>query len=154
MATTTQHLGLSALAIDRMSGPELLRLGIVVPEGGHNMRVPPTPAEEIETAMMARPCRAEIPGTIYVLQALPILPVKIGFTRARALRHRVTSIQTGVPYPLKVIARAKGLPAHEREVHAVLASDRLSGEWFDWTPRVQAFVQAMRRDLKAALSSL
>ena len=143
---------LSALAFDRLSGAELMRRGLVTFEGGHNMRVPtPLPPALMPAPVARAHVPAEIPGIIYVMQAPPLMPVKIGFTRAKRLQYRVASIQTGMPYPLKVLAKVKGLPSHEREAHALLADYRLTGEWYEWTPRVQAFVQAMRRGLKAAL---
>lgn len=131
----------SALSIDRLSNEELLRRGIAVYEP--SKIEPPTPAMQAEDRVSWAPMYAEVPGIIYVLQAPPLMPVKIGFTRATELAHRLKGLQTGCPYSLKVIAQITGLPAREREIHALLATDRLTGEWFDWTPRVRAFVDSL-----------
>lgn len=152
MATKTQHLGRSALSLDRLSGPELLRRGIAVVEGGHAL-LPPTPAEEQEAVMMPRPLPSEVAGIIYALQAPPTMPVKIGFTRASELGYRVKSLQTANPYPLRVVASSPGLSAQERAAHAALASFRLTGEWFEWTPEVSAFVAALSLGIEAALAT-
>lgn len=128
-----------SLAIDRLSGEKLLELGIAT----RFAVMPPTPAEKAEATFPAIRIAAEIPGIIYILQAPPIMPVKIGFTRAAELTYRVKSLQTGCPYPLLIIAQTTGLPAREREIHALLDADRLTGEWFDWTPRVRAFVESL-----------
>jgi hypothetical protein len=130
-----------SFAEDRLSNEELYVRGIA-----RLYKPPPTPAEEALQERLSRPLPADIPGTIYVLQALPLLPVKIGFTRAGELGYRIKHLQTGCPYPLKVIAQTTGLPAREREIHKTLTADRLTGEWFDWTPRVQALIATLESD--------
>jgi hypothetical protein len=135
---------MSALARDRLSSEELLRRGLAV-------RYPVTASPPT----FEPPLRPEIPGLVYVLQAPPLMAVKIGFTRKsrREMHWRVKGIQTGCPYPLKVLARVKALPSQEREAHKLLAADRLTGEWFDWTPRVQAFVAALSKGMAAGLTT-
>lgn len=146
--TTSGGRKLTALEIDRMSNEEWLTRGIAV-------RVPvrpPTPAEQAAEQRAYQRTRAGTPGIIYVVQAAPVMAVKIGFTRNAELAWRLKGIQTGCPYPLKVLASVKGLPAQEREAHALLSPYRLTGEWFDWTPQVQAFVGALANGIKAALT--
>lgn len=125
------------LAFDRLSNADLLTQG-------HARIVPPLP--------QFRPLRSEIPGTIYVLQAPPVMAVKIGFTRAQCATIRAKGLQSGNPYPLKVIAQATALPAQEFALHRLLRAHRLEGEWFEWTPEVSAFVAAMADGIEAALS--
>lgn len=122
----------AGFAFDRLSGDELLRLGLA--EIHHAIAPSVSPEPEFP------PTKAETPGTIYVLQAPPLMPVKIGFTRAERIDFRIQCLQTGCPYPLRVIASATGLPVQERRVHALLAQYRLTGEWFEWTPAVRELV--------------
>lgn len=132
----------SSLALDRLSSDELVRRGLaqVFPVA----RPAPSPEPEEDEQPAFRLVNADIPGTIYVLQAPPLMPVKIGFTRAERVEYRLTGLQTGCPYPLRVIARATGLPAQERRLHALLDAYRLTGEWFEWTPIVREVVDAIQ----------
>jgi hypothetical protein len=79
-------------------------------------------------------------GTIYVIQAMPGTPVKIGFTTHDDLTRRVAGLQTGNPHPLRVLACTKGKMRDERAIHAALSAERLTGEWFDWSARTIAFI--------------
>lgn len=134
------------LEIDRMSPQRWIELGITQRvEAKPQPRHEQTPGEEYEASRPPPYMASEAPGIIYVLQAPPLMPVKIGFTRT-TVSWRITSLQTGCPYPLKVIAQTKGPPAREREIHTALAAHRLTGEWFDWTPEVQAYVAGLEKE--------
>lgn len=93
-------------------------------------------------------------GTIYVIQALADSPVKIGFTGSENTAPRLAELQTGNPYPLRVLVTARGTPDQERAAHAALAADRLTGEWFAWSPRVALFVAAMPKGIVAAMEAV
>ncbi len=131
--------GPTGFALERLSGAKLVRLGLAEV---HPPTWPPSNAAVLEPAF--RPTSAETPGTIYVLQAPPLLPVKIGFTRADRIEIRILGLQTGCPYPLQAIATASALPGQERRIHALLKDHRLTGEWFDWTPAVQKMVDRIK----------
>lgn len=91
-------------------------------------------------------------GTIYVIQALPGTPIKIGFTRFENAKSRVAELQTGNPHPLRVLVTARGRPDHERAAHIALAAHRLTGEWFAWSPATERFVVALALGIDEALA--
>lgn len=85
-------------------------------------------------------------GTIYVVQALPLSPVKIGFTSKHPL-DRITELQIGNPHPLKILATVRGTMADERKIHKSLSSVRLTGEWFEWTDLTRDFVAFLSQNI-------
>jgi Meiotically up-regulated gene 113 len=83
---------------------------------------------------------------IYFVQACDPLredysPIKIGFTSDPDLRERVAGIQTGNPYPLRVLGViAEGTQEQEFALHQRFASRRLQGEWFDADKVLRRFI--------------
>ncbi|MBX9594075.1 MAG: GIY-YIG nuclease family protein [Roseomonas sp.] len=71
---------------------------------------------------------------VYVIQQGDCGPVKIGFTTG--IEHRLSSLQTASPEPLRVIRMFHGTRKDERRLHASLAMHRLNGEWFKPVPEV------------------
>lgn len=69
-----------------------------------------------------------------------ITHVKIGFTNDSPF-SRLKSLQTGCPFPMRVLGFILGNKAHEAELHRVLADDRTTGEWFAFSDRVEAIVR-------------
>lgn len=70
-------------------------------------------------------------GYVYFIQQEVTYAVKIGFTESRAgLTQRLTDLQVGSPYPLRLVHLAPGSWALEKLLHARFAEDRLQGEWF------------------------
>lgn len=83
-------------------------------------------------------------GVIYVAQAPPMTPVKIGYTLNEAgVKHRLKQLQTGNPYQIQAVGGVIGSINDERRIHSALASERLSGEWFDWSPMTITLVGRM-----------
>ncbi len=82
-------------------------------------------------------CRLMPIGTpaVYTISEGPLGPTKIGITVTD--RSRMKSLQTGNPRPLTpgMILPCKHARNIERRVHELLAPYRLSGEWFDVSPR-------------------
>lgn len=74
------------------------------------------------------------PKLVYVLRAGKEPPVKIG--TAQDVAARIAVLQTGNPYPLKVLCALPGGQPLEVVLHRYLAGSRLTGEWFDG-PRVR-----------------
>lgn len=74
----------------------------------------------------------------FVQMRSPVGEIKIGLTRD--LRARLNALQTGSPYPLRVLAALPGTEAEEHELHTRFADLRLSGEWFRPEPRLLEFV--------------
>lgn len=79
-----------------------------------------------------RPNKAH-PGHVYFLAAGSPEPlfVKIGYTR-NAPDSRIKSLQTGCPYPIRLLGAIVGGPEIERELHDRLSECRAHGEWFEW----------------------
>jgi len=69
---------------------------------------------------------------IYFIQMGADGPIKIG----NALRPdwRLTELQCGNPYPLKIIHQFEDHVWRERELHIRFADHRLEGEWFEAAP--------------------
>jgi hypothetical protein len=72
-------------------------------------------------------------GCIYVIAWSPDGPVKIG--KARKPDIRLTELQCGCPYKLKVMHHGQrhpsGLATIESRIHASLADKRMHREWFN-----------------------
>jgi len=136
------------LALDRMSNEALIKMGLatIIPAWRS--------LSAVKSEAPWPPVAAEIPGIIYVLRAPPVMAVKIGFTRAAELAHRLKGLQTGNPYPLQIVTQARGLPAQEREIHKTLRLSRLTGEWFEWTPEVERFVEKFSDTIAARYAAL
>jgi hypothetical protein len=81
-----------------------------------------------------------VSGFVYFVQATNGGPIKIGYT-ASDPANRLKSIQTGSPFPLRVIASRAGTRFDEAELHDALAKQRLSGEWFDEADLMRAALE-------------
>lgn len=68
-------------------------------------------------------------------------PVKIGFTVDVA--SRLSTLQTGSPTPLSVLAVVAGSPADERAYHRRFKGIRLHGEWFKRTTDLLAELERL-----------
>lgn len=71
--------------------------------------------------------------------------VKIGFTGQ--LAHRLSKIQTGSPFEVKLLLAYEANKEHERDLHARFNSDRVrvNGEWFRRSHAISEFVSAAWR---------
>lgn len=75
-------------------------------------------------------------GKVYFAQvAIEDGPIKIGFTSC-LVGMRIASMQTGCPWPIKLLGTTDGTRTDEADLHAELADDRMSGEWFAASLRV------------------
>lgn len=66
-------------------------------------------------------------GEVYFIVCMD--RVKIGHTRV-SVQSRLSSLQTGCPYPLSVIYSEPGTRESEKYWHSMFAGYRLIGEWF------------------------
>ena len=83
---------------------------------------------------------------IYAIQGAPGTPVKIGYSmNEMTLRRRIKTLQSGYPYPLRVLFEIDGPLELEQRIHKALADQRLLGEWFEGTPKVEDFVKRVRQ---------
>jgi hypothetical protein len=62
-------------------------------------------------------------------------PVKIG--RANNPKSRLAALQIGSPYPLVLLGTLENCGSSEFEWHAYLSANRMLGEWFSWSERVE-----------------
>lgn len=69
--------------------------------------------------------------------------VKIGYTRTvKSCKLRLTDLQIGCPYPLKLIALVpKGTQRMERELHKAFSDLKVRGEWFKPFPALNRIRQ-------------
>ncbi len=66
---------------------------------------------------------------VYLMNAEGTSRYKIGFAKDPNVRLR--ELQTGCPYPLKIVAASNGDRDRERKLHARFSDYRQCGEWFD-----------------------
>lgn len=66
---------------------------------------------------------------IYLLRGRPKSPVKIGI--ARDVEARISTLQTGNPDELHLLASFPGTQADELALHRYLRDERIRGEWFE-----------------------
>lgn len=70
---------------------------------------------------------------IYVVQPEPGGPVKIGYTwvgYVEDVQKRIRSLETGCPWPLKLLATIDGSTALESRLHQRFREYRVHREWF------------------------
>lgn len=84
---------------------------------------------------------------LYFIQAVLGGPVKIGVSKNPV--SRLTALQTGVPYQLRILATVyNGGMGGERQLHRMFSEYRLSGEWFTPAPAV---LRTIRRAASLAI---
>ncbi|MFA6093991.1 MAG: GIY-YIG nuclease family protein [Elusimicrobiota bacterium] len=70
---------------------------------------------------------------IYVIRGKGQREIKVGFTKdAKTLTTRLSTLQTGHPFPLEVVTTFRGTISDERLLHQFLEPFHSSGEWFLW----------------------
>jgi hypothetical protein len=82
-------------------------------------------------------------GYVYFIADDTMETVKIGYSKNPWAR--VKDLQTGRKNRLHVVATLKTTGVSEADVHWVFKEERISGEWFDFSPRIQGLV----KDIKA-----
>jgi hypothetical protein len=83
----------------------------------------------------------EEPLQLYFIQADGTPPfIKIGVSRN--VRRRITDLQLGCPYRLRLLKRSF-FPGMERALHKRFADDRETGEWFRVTDELLAVIAGM-----------
>ena len=66
--------------------------------------------------------------------------LKVGFSRFDP-RQRVRGLQTGCPFPIRLLGFVMGCRAQEAEIHDVFCQYHVRGEWFDFTDYVESIVR-------------
>lgn len=86
--------------------------------------------------------RERIKSFVYVIQADPKGPIKIGV--AKDVRKRRSSLQCGNAEPLRILLVAPGSYTLETQLHRMLVGSEVSGEWFGG-PAVPGFLEWMEQ---------
>lgn len=85
-------------------------------------------------------------GLVYFIQQDVTLAVKIGYTETMtSLAVRLADLQTGSPYPLRVIYQTDGSQEFERRLHRRFREQRLRGEWFAPTMEMAEMILALKK---------
>jgi hypothetical protein len=100
----------------------------------------PTPRPKRLPEPVVREREAKSP-VVYFVRA-PGGLVKIGFTSR--IGHRIGCLQTGQPAPLELLASLPGTRPDERRLHTLFAAARRTGEWFEATPDLLAYIEKAR----------
>jgi hypothetical protein len=89
-------------------------------------------------ARLVRPSRS---GMIYFVEAVGCDRIKIGFTKK--LEERVLSLQTGCPFPVRLLRAQKGTLRDEADLHARFWSAHIEGvgEWFRASTDLLAYIE-------------
>lgn len=91
------------------------------------------------------PSARATPTSIYFVQTgvYDDDPVKIGM--ADSVSARLAQLQTGSPWPLRLLGVVPGGAVEERDLHRRFAHLRLRGEWFEGAPELLAAIAEMTR---------
>jgi len=76
---------------------------------------------------------------------------KIGCCKSEDVEQRLRKLQTGCPYPLRVIFTIEGDHEVEKAVHRELRLWHRRGEWYEMTEQVLAWVNDEAADFAAAI---
>lgn len=90
---------------------------------------------------------AKTGGTLYAIRAEGTSLVKIGYTTG-SVQKRLKTLQTGQPFPLRVIATVPvetEVRDKEALLHAFLATERRRGEWFELALQSEDFAALLQR---------
>lgn len=89
---------------------------------------------------------------IYIIECVGTEYVKIGVANGRntagrymPARKRAEALQTGCPFELRVLVVADWCDSAEPEIHRYLSADRVRGEWFRRSPRVDLVLECLRK---------
>lgn len=104
-------------------------------------RRPKPPKRSTQTVTLGRLGPAWVRGKIYFIEAVGCGRIKVGFTKGDPA-ERCRSLQTGCPFPLRVIAVFRGSQRGESELHRQWAALRVAGnvEWFVDDPTIRSFI--------------
>jgi hypothetical protein len=75
---------------------------------------------------------------IYFIEAIGAGLVKIGYTENDP-EVRLRQLQTGCPFPMRVLGSISGEPEDEAEIHQKFAGYRRHGEWFEMSAEIVAY---------------
>lgn len=81
---------------------------------------------------------------VYIVEALGLNPVKIGYSGQEDVRPRMLLLQTGCPRPLEV-RLVIGLWGrdHEAALHIRFWQYRILGEWFRFSDEIRSWIEGV-----------
>lgn len=110
-------------------------------------RLPPyesIPIREIQKDARQYPKREEAP-VLYFILCEAANAVKIGISDTAAMVSRLSTLQTGNPFPLVLLGCLKGdYRETEAKLHATFKEFRLRGEWFRYSDELKDFISQSR----------
>tara|TARA_R100001530_G_scaffold109837_1_gene77199 strand:+ start:29 stop:1009 length:981 start_codon:yes stop_codon:yes gene_type:complete len=81
-------------------------------------------------------------GYVYFISDDNRKTVKIGYSKNPWAR--VKDLQTGRTAKLSVVATLRTTEVSENDIHSIFDDERQSGEWFVFSPRIEALIQAIK----------
>ena len=82
------------------------------------------------------------PKTVYFIRPIGMEgPIKIGASDLPVRRR--SDLECWCPFPLEIIAEIPGNHWIERQFHCYFAEESMRREWFRWSPRLQATIDAI-----------
>lgn len=103
---------------------------------------------DLASGKPAPPPPARPQGRVYFVQAGEHGPIKIGWTRGDPAA-RIASLQTGNPFRLILLVAVPGSVEDEASLHLRFDRIRMTGEWFQPTSELVAFIAAIQWTQKA-----
>jgi hypothetical protein len=82
------------------------------------------------------------PGFIYFIQGERGGPIKIGYTTD--VMNRLKTLQTGYPYPLKLLLAIHGSLEKERNIQKEFINIKLQGEWFEPSEKLINYMDGIK----------
>jgi len=84
-------------------------------------------------------------GYVYVIGNTHAEVCKIGFSKTP--NKRLKGIQTGCPYPIKILYLFVGSINLEKQLHKKYSKYRLNGEWFSYTGELRAALENSKESI-------
>jgi hypothetical protein len=78
---------------------------------------------------------------VYFIEDTATRRIKIG--TAKRPRERLINLQVGLPTHLRLLAAIPGKAKEEKALHERFHSARVTGEWFEATPELLAFIEPL-----------
>jgi len=92
----------------------------------------------------------DVEGLIYFITCeLPDFPIKVGWSSD--FKVRLSGLQMGLPYKLKVLLTMEGSLEYEQSLHIAFNEYRMEGEWFRRGQKLMDFIHIRRLDQRGVL---
>jgi len=92
--------------------------------------------------------QGDAPGPwVYVVSAVGSGRIKIGYTSG-PISLRMRGLETGCPFPPKLLAVMRGTRELEKDLHRTFASQRRHLEWFEDSPAIRKLLRELAVNLR------